>query len=186
MADPELARETQLVNIETRTGKSRAQLCDLLKSTGLEKHNDLRDYLKQHLALGHGDAGAVVRAYFAAETPPPEAESDPLDAIYTGPKALLRPIHDALMLAIREFGEFEQAPKKTYLSLRRKKQFAMLGPATNTRFEIGLNMKDVPATERLLAMPPGGMCDYKVKLATVAEADAEVIAWLRIAYDSAG
>ena len=112
--------------------------------------------------------------------------ADPLDAIYTGPKALLRPIHEALMAAIAGFGEFEAAPKKTYISLRRKKQFAMLGPATNIRVEIGLNMKGVPATGRLLEMPPGGMCNYKIKLSTLAEADAEVIQWLRIAYGSAG
>ena len=34
----------------------------------------------------------------------------------------------------------------------------MIGPATNTRVEVGLNMKDVAATARLKAMPAGGMC----------------------------
>jgi hypothetical protein len=90
------------------------------------------------------------------------------------------------MAAIQAFGPFETAPKKTYLSLRRKKQFAMVGPATNTRIEVGLNMKDVPATARLLLLPPGGMCQYKVKVATVEEVDPELIAWIRHAYDTAG
>jgi hypothetical protein len=109
-----------------------------------------------------------------------------LDAIYTGPKATLRPVHDALMAAIAEFGPFEIAPKKGYVSLRRKKQFAMIGPATNTRVEVGLNMKDVAGTSRLEALPPGGMCQYKVKVTQAREVDKELIGWVRRAYDSAG
>jgi hypothetical protein len=70
------------------------------------------------------------------------------------------------MAEIEQLGAFEIAPKKSYLSLRRKKQFAMIGPATNTRVEVGLNMKGVAATARLIEMPSGGMCQYKVTLHT--------------------
>jgi hypothetical protein len=86
----------------------------------------------------------------------------------------------------RRAGSREVAPKKGYISLRRKKQFAMIGPVTNTRVEVGLNMKGVDPTERLAAMPAGGMCNYKVKVADAAEVDAELIEWVRRAYDSAG
>ncbi len=66
-------------------------------------------------------------------------------AIYSGPKADLRPIHDRLLAAIAKFGPFEIAPKKDYVSLRRKKQFAMIGPATKTRVEVGINVKGLTA-----------------------------------------
>ena len=108
-----------------------------------------------------------------------------MDRIYTGPKEALRPIHEKVMAAIETFGPFEIAPKKTYLSLRRKKQFAMVGPATNTRVEVGINMKGVKGTSRLEALPPGGMCPYKVKLTSPAEVDAELIAWIKKAYEDA-
>ena len=98
----------------------------------------------------------------------------------------MRPIHDALMAKIEKFGEFEIAPKKGYVSLRRKKQFAMLGPATNTRFELGLNLKDTAGTERLIEQPPKGMCSHKVKMTEAKEVDAEVIAWIKRAFDQAG
>jgi predicted transport protein len=78
-----------------------------------------------------------------------------LDGLYTGPKATMRPIHDKLITAIRKFGEFEEAPKKTYVSYRRKKQFATIGPATNTRVEVGLNVKGMKPTARLEELPAG-------------------------------
>ncbi len=90
------------------------------------------------------------------------------------------------MRAIEKLGPFEIAPKKAYLSLRRKKQFAMVGPATKTQVEIGLNAKELPAGDRLVAQKPGGMCQYKVRLAAPSEVDGELAAWLRAAYDAAG
>ena len=89
------------------------------------------------------------------------------------------------MRAIHKFGKFEIAPKKAYVSLRRKKQFAMIGPATKTRVEVGLNMKGVQATERLVVEPPGRMCRYKVKLTDPEGVDTELLAWIRQAYESA-
>jgi hypothetical protein len=61
-----------------------------------------------------------------------------------------------------------------------------MGPATNTRVDVGINMKDAPATDRLLAEKPGGMCQYKVKLTDPQDVDAELITWIRRAYDAAG
>ena len=62
------------------------------------------------------------------------------------------------------------------MSLRRKKQFAMIGPATNTRVEVGLNMKDVaPDGAAGRQFPAGGMCQYKVRLGEAREVDAELI-----------
>ena len=74
--------------------------------------------------------------------------------------------------------------RKTYLSLRRKKQFAMLGPATKEVIEIGLNVKSLPTHARLKALPPGGMCQYAVRLSSVAEIDAALLGWIRAAYDA--
>jgi hypothetical protein len=62
----------------------------------------------------------------------------------------------------------------------------MIGPATNTRVEVGLNMKGVKGTDRLTELPPGQMCQYKVKLTDASEVDKELVGWIREAYDSAG
>ena len=184
MADPQAAIATQLRNIEAKTGKSLAQLRAMIAQSGLAKHGEVRAMLIERLGLGYGDANTLAHAA-KAEAAPAEA-GDPLDAIYAGNKAALRPIHESVMARIERLGAFEIAPKKDYVSLRRKKQFAMLGPAAQTQVELGLNVKGLPADARLKAMPAGGMCQYTVRLSTPAEVDASLVAWLRAAYDTAG
>jgi hypothetical protein len=191
MSKPDQATETQLKNIQTKAGKSLDELSAIIRQSGLTKHGELREMLQRDLGLGYGDANALV--HYALQSDGTRAAQsaglttdDVLDGIYAGAKADLRPIHDALMAQIDQFGPFEIAPKKDYVSLRRKKQFAMIGPATKTRVEVGLNMRGHDATERLVAQPAGGMCNYKVKVVEVGDVDAELIAWIRQAYDSAG
>jgi hypothetical protein len=189
MTDVDQATQTQLANIQKKTGKTLAQLYAWLAATGLAKHGELRDAAKSGLGLGHGDANTLVTLHLRASgaVAAPAASADAaVDEIYAGPKAALRPVHDRVMAAIAGFGPFEIAPKKGYLSLRRKKQFAMVGPATRTQIEVGLNAKGLVAGERLIVLPPGGMCHYKVRLADPAEVDVELVGWIRAAYDAAG
>lgn len=191
MSSVEQAYQTQLKNIQAKTGKTLDELTAIVRASGLTKHGEIRERLKRELGLGHGDANTL--AHFCLKSDGERAaeakgasSSEVLDEIYSGPKAALRPIHERLMTAISQFGPFEIAPKKGYVSLRRKKQFAMIGPASKGRVEVGLNMKGVPATARLIEQPAGGMCQYKVYVTNLAEADQELLAWIRHAYDSAG
>lgn len=185
------ALQTQLRNIQTKTGKTFDELSAVVLQSGLSKHGEIVAMLKKDLGLGHGDANTLTHSILRAASAPAEAPAAApggdaiLDEIYTGPKAALRPIHEKLMARIHAFGEFEIAPKKGYISLRRKKQFAMIGPATNTRVEVGLNMKDEPGTSRLEVQPPKGMCSHKVKVTDPAQVDEELIAWILKAYDGA-
>lgn len=191
MADINQATLNQLANIEKRSGKTLDELVGAVKASGLEKHGQIRDMLKSTFDLGFGDASVL--AHYALDREGvmralsgEVSAEDALDSIYTGAKADLRRLHEKLMNEISQFGEFESVPKKTYISLRRARQFAMIGPATNTQVEVGLNMKGIPGTARLVEQKPGGMCQYKVRLSTLEEIDQELIGWLKTAYDSAG
>lgn len=191
MSHPDKALATQLTNMQTRTGKSFHELAAIVRESGLTKPGELVSMLKTTLGMGHGDATTLVQvlkqqatADTAASTPP--SMDAILDGLYTGTKAALRPIHDALLVSMRSLGAFEEAPKKAYVSYRRAKQFCMIGPATNTRIEVSFNMKGVPATDRLEALPAGQMCQYKVRLTDISQVDAELLGWIRIAYDAAG
>jgi len=195
MADPQAATLTQLRNIQNKTGKTIAQLHALLAASGLTKVGECRALLMAQCQLGYGDANAValrfgkpLPALDGAPAQPlvPAAAGDPLDAMYTGPKTHLRPLHAAVMAVIAGFGTFEEAPKKSYISLRRKKQFAMLGPATKDQIEIGLNTKDLPHHVRLKVQPPGAMCQATIRIGSVDDIDADLTRWIKQAFDAAG
>ena len=195
MADPQAAVLSQLRNIEARTGRSIAELQAAVAATGLAKHGERRSWLMQQLQLGYGDANAVV-SFMGKPLPAlgacvdaavsAAATGEPLEAIYSGSKAALRPLHEALMEVLRGFGEFEVAPKKSYLSLRRKKQFLMVGPATKEALEIGLNVKTLPPDPRLKVMPSASMCAVTTRIGHVSEIDAALKRWMKAAFDSAG
>jgi hypothetical protein len=189
MGSLDKAVQTQLDNIQKKTGMSLAELSALVKKSGLSKHGEIRDMLKEKLGLGHGDANLLVHHTFQSDgTSAAKGKSTDavLDEIYTGAKAGFRPIHEKLMKEIDKFGDFEIVPKKGYVSLRRKKQFAMIGPKTNTRFEVGINAKDFKKNARLLEQPKGSMCNYVVNLTNPKEVDSELVAWLKSAFEQAG
>ena len=184
------ARETQLRNIEAKTGKKLDEIRAFLESSGLKKHGEMRSLLIEKFGLGNGDANSLVH-YALGTDGQTAAESkglsldDVFDEIYSGKKAGLRPLSDVIMASINELGDFEIAPKKGYVSLRRKKQFAMVGPATNDAIEIGLNTKENLPTDRLKAQPPNSMCHYKLRIKDANEFDTDVKNWLKIAFDGA-
>jgi hypothetical protein len=185
------AYQTQINNIQKKTGKTFAELSAIVMGSGLTQHSQIREMLMRELALGYGDANALVHAVLQSDgTRRAEARGlnadTVLDEIYSGPKATLRPIHEALMAEIVTFGEFETLPKKGYVSLRRKKQFAMIGPATNTRVDVGINIKDLGPDPRLLEQPKNSMCHYIVRITDSAQVDSVLLDWLRSAFEGAG
>ena len=108
-------------------------------------------------------------------------------AQYAGAKADLKPVYDALIKAATAFGkDVEIAPKKTYVSLRRNKQFALVQPSTKTRVDLGVNLKDEPAKGRLEKSGSfNAMVSHRVKLEKPTDVDKDVKAWLKKAYSQA-
>jgi len=122
MSSLDQAVQTQINNIQKKTGMSLDELSAIVKKSGLTKHGEIRDMLKEKLGLGHGDANTLVHVVLQSDgTRAAEGKSADavLDEIYSGAKAGFRPIHEKLMKEIQKFGEFEIVPKKGYVSLRR-------------------------------------------------------------------
>ncbi len=171
-----------VANLGEKTGKNIAEWKAILSKTGLEKHGEMVKFLKSEYSIGHGFANLIVHEFRSEGS---EAPTDPIAAIYSGKKEHLRPVHDKILAAIKKFGkDVELAPKKTYVSLRRSKQFATVGPGTNTAIDIGVNLKDVAASPRLKEVK-GGMCSHKVRISDAGECDDELLGWLKRAYEGA-
>jgi hypothetical protein len=187
------ALQTQVRNIEEKYGKSLAEWMVLIRDSGITKHTEIIAMLKSQYGVSHGsanrlaliareaDAASIVRVAKAAG-------SDPVDDMYSGKKADLKPLHDALITTITTFGnDIEVAPKKGYVSLRRKKQFAMIQPTTASRIDVGLILKDATTTERLESGSGlNAMFTHRVRVSNARDIDEQLILWLKQAYDLAG
>ncbi len=173
-------------NLYKNTGKTLAQWIETVKAQNIAKHGEIIKYLKENHAFTHGFANLV--AHKAKETDAGSAENqDELITRQYGGKEHFKPVYDRLLSEIKTFGnDIEVAPKNAYVSLRRKKQFAILNPATKTRFEIGLNLKGQETTGKLETEKPNAMCSHKLSISGLQDIDEEVIGWLKKAYDAAG
>ena len=177
---PEQMAASMLANVPDKTGRSLEEWHTILGEANLTKHGEMVKLLKGKHGIGHGFANLITHEYRSGG----EKESDPIAMQYSGKKEHLRPIYDAIVTELSKLGgDVEISPKKTYVSLRRNKQFATVGPATNTSVDVGLNLKGVPATARLKAVK-AAMVSHTVRLSEVAKVDKKLIAWLKQAYDA--
>ncbi|HEX2059206.1 MAG TPA: DUF4287 domain-containing protein [Thermoanaerobaculia bacterium] len=184
MASADDAMKNMIRNLEEKTGKKIGEWVKLAKAAG-SKHGDIVEHLKSEHGLGHGYANMV--AHTALQSASVHAdEGELIEAQYSGAKAGLRPIYDKLLKEVQAFGkDVEVSPKKTYVSLRRTKQFAIIQPSTATRVDVGINLKGTPATDRLEESGSfNSMVSHRVRLASAKDVDKELIGWLRNAYES--
>jgi hypothetical protein len=185
--DVDTALQSQIRNIEATYGKPLAHWFAVIDASGLTKHNEVVAMLKADHGLAHGAAHRVSLLARQRHHADVAAPSDPADALYTGAKAGLRPLHDALLDQIRALGAFDIAPKKGYLSLRRRKQFAMVQPSTTSRIDLGLILPATPATGRLEpAAKFNPLFTHRVRITAATDLDDELRGWLATAYALAG
>lgn len=168
-----------------KTGKSLNEWIAIVKKQKLDKHKAIIDFLKSEHGFTHGYANFVALKARGADAASQDA-GDLLTNQYKG-KEILKPIYDELLKKIQQFGDdITVTPKKDSVSFIRKKQFALAKPATKTRIDLGLKLKDKPTTDRLGNSGPfGTMCTHRVQLFDKKEVDKELLAWLKEAYEKA-
>jgi hypothetical protein len=182
------ALQTMIRGLEEKTGRSLEEWVRVVGKSGLEKHGAIVALLKEKYGVTHGYANLV--AHSALRSDAASVAGDGVDLVaaqYAGAKAGLRPLYDTLAARVRALGDdVELAPKKAYVSLRRSKQFGLLQPSTATRLDVGLNLKDVSARGRLEASGSfNSMCTHRVRVESAGEIDAELVSWLKQAYEKA-
>lgn len=182
---PEEMVKTMIANLPEKTGKSLPQWLSVVGRTKLAKHGEIVTFLKKEHGVGHGFATLIAQQKLSQGKS--ESGDDLVDAQYSGPKAGLRPIYDAVTAMVRKLGkDVEVSPKKTCVSYRRSKQFALIQPSTRTRVDLGINLKGAPAKGRLEASGSfNAMVSHRVRLESKSDVDAELKSWLKKAYDAA-
>lgn len=179
------AAQTMIDNLYKNTGKSLEQWIEIVKSQNFVKHGEIVKFLKEQHLFTHGFANLVALKVNESDAVSADNPNDLIIKQYQG-KEHFKPIYDKLISEIQTFGkDIEIAPKNNYVSLRRKKQFATLNPATKTRFEIGINLKGQEPKGKLELEKPNAMFSHKINLNDIKEIDKEVIEWIKMAYDNA-
>jgi len=176
------ALQTMIDNMPEKTGKSLNEWKTVLKTKSFSKHSEAVNFLKKEHAVTHGFANTIVVLSKEENQTP----TDLVDNQFNGKEELL-PIYKSLLSVVKSFGnDVTITPKKTTVSIIRKKQFALIKPATKSRIDLGLKLKDKPLTDRLENSGPfGTMCTHRVKLSNVNEIDKELKEWLKEAYQRA-
>jgi hypothetical protein len=109
--------------------------------------------------------------------------------MYAGPKAGLRPIHDALIALGKALGDdVKVCPCQTIVPFYRQHVFAQITPTTRTRIDFGLALKGAKKKPPKRLIDTGGLVKgdritHRIEINSLADIDAEVKEWLKIAYD---
>jgi len=187
--DVDAALETQIRNIETTYGEPVTHWFEVIDACGLTKHNEVVAMWKSDHGGAHGAAHrlSLLARNRTADNGPDARNAHSVADLYSGAKAQARPLHDAVMVELGKLGDFEVATKKGYLSLRRRKQFAMLKPSTTGRLDLGLVLPDrTKQTDRLeSAKTFNALFTHRVRLTRKSDIDAELKRWLAQAYAGA-
>lgn len=171
--------------LQEKTGKSLNEWVQLVRAENFEKHGQIMNWLKSDYGFTHGYANFVAlkaRVSDAASY----SDNDLLKMQYEG-KENLKSIYDNLKAEILKFGnDIQFVPKKANVSVRRKKQFALIQPSTKKRVDLGLKLKNIEKSGKLQGSGSfGSMCTHSVKLEAVGEIDSEIVNWIKLAYDNA-
>lgn len=186
MASPQEQEAAMIARLPEQTGRTLGEWIELVTASGLTAHGKIVALLKTDHAVSHGYANLIAHKALRSDAASSTSEDELVAAQYSGARAPIKLIYDEVVRQVARFGEdVEVSPKKTYVSLRRAKQFALLQPAAS-RLDVGIKLTGAAPTPRL--EPSGSfnaMVTHRVRVGSTDEVDAQLIGWLREAYDRA-
>ncbi|MDO4243230.1 MAG: DUF5655 domain-containing protein [Actinomyces sp.] len=139
-----------------RTGRGLEEWVALVEAAAGEGALDpgdpkaVRAWLKSEHGLPQNSRWAVADATARRHGWEPPTVAGHTEAMYSGRKAPLRPLHDAVVEAGLALGGVEAQGRAGYIPLVRRTQFAAVGPGTYGRLRVGLRFRtEVPDDRRL-------------------------------------
>ena len=172
--------------LREKTGKSVEQWSRAVKKAGLDTRKERVAWLMREHGIGRVAANLIAAAAEGKSV----SYDDPaalVDRMFSGPKAELRPVYDAMVRLGQSLGrDVTVQACRTQVTLRRKRQFAWIKPSTRTRLDLGLALGELKPAGRLLPVAGTNHADrvrLRVALGSPADIDGEVRRWLQKAYD---
>ena len=188
-----LMTQKWIAEFKQKTGRSLAEWLRLIKKEGPQDEKARRDWLREKHGLNTMTATWLAERSVGkgAEMEDPDlylksAERD-VDKMFSGGKAHLRPVYDALLkVGLKAGREAKACPCTTIVPLYRNHVFAQIKPATQTRIDMGFALGDMKPTGRLI--DTGGFAKkdritHRIPISSLDDIDDEVKHWLKVAYD---
>ncbi len=182
--------QAYLDNIQAKTGKSPEDFKALAAQKGYlrpdVKAGEVVSWLKKDFGLGQGHAMAIVLLLRQATTPPKTREQA-IDQHFAGARSHWRAPYDKLAERVRKFGpDVSFGPNETYINLLRDKRKFGIVQVTAGRLDVGIKLKGAPVQGRFeKAGAWNGMMTHRVRVDDPKQINAELLSWLRKAYEAA-
>jgi hypothetical protein len=185
-----------VTTLKTRTGRNLEEWTAFIRKEGPKDEKAARLWLKDEIKLGTNTAWWLAER--AHKVPARGWDDDPkvyleqaldfVEAQYSGKKAHLRPLYDALLkLGIAQGKDVKVCPCQTMVPFYRKHVFAQIKPTTQTRIDLGFCLRGIKPTKRLLSTggeKKGDRITHRIEITSLKDIDAEVKKWLKAAYDA--
>lgn len=188
-----LMTQKWITELKQKTGRSLEEWVAYIRKSGPKGEKERRNWLKEKHGLGTNVAmGLAERAEGKGEEfGDPDlylakADGD-VEQMFSGGKAKLRPLYDALLkLGLKTGKEAKACPCTTIVPLYRNHVFAQIKPTTQTRIDMGFALGDMKPTGRLI--DTGGFAKkdritHRIPITSMDDIDDEVKHWLKVAYD---
>jgi Domain of unknown function (DUF5655)/Domain of unknown function (DUF4287) len=185
-----------VATLKEKTGRSLEEWLALVKRSGPKTEKERREWLKKEHGLGTNSAGWIAERAEGR----PALDADPqaylqaaegyVEKMLSGGRAPLQPVYEALLdLGFSLGPDVKACPCQTIVPLYRKHVFAQIKLSTRSRIDLGLALGDTKAPKRLI--DTGGFAKkdritHRIEVGRVADIDAEVRKWLKVAYGKDG
>lgn len=182
-----------IAELKQKTGRTLEEWLRLIKKSGPKDEKARREWLKTEYGLGTNSAWWLAERADGkgAEVGDPDeylkAAEGYVETMFSGGKAGLRPIYDALLkLGLSTGKDAKACPCQTIVPLYRNHVFAQIKPTTRTRIDFGFALGDTKTKGRLIGT--GGLAKkdritHRIEITSLKDIDDEVKHWLRVAYD---
>ena len=182
-----------IAELKQKTGRSLDEWLRLIKKSGPKDEKERREWLKVEHGLGTNSASWLAERADGKGT----EVSDPdeylqaaegyVEAMFSGGKAGLRPIYNALLkIGLKVGRDVKACPCQTIVPLYRNHVFAQIKPTTQTRIDLGFALGEMKPKGRLI--DTGGFAKkdritHRIPITSLEDIDDEVKRWLKVAYE---